>query len=194
MEIYLSIKHLRDVESKILWIKYIGNIDILAGMFAGGNAILNDDKFTMGFKKLGIKLYLNEFESIDDIKMKFETNKDLIKYIYYNNIDKNAIDEQKITELDDYKALWIKNQNDNNYNLYKFKDTNFIKGLIYICDLFGFSWLSYIYGKPFDANGNTYTIPGYLENSPKNVLSYIDDYNDDENDDETIYQHKDEDD
>jgi len=192
MEIFLSIKNLRNTDYKIVWTKYIDNIDILSGMLAGGNAILNDNKFTMGFKKLGIKIYLNESESIDDITMKFETTKDLIKYIYYYNIDKNLIDDQRITELDDYKGLWIKNNN-NNYNLYKFTDTNFIKGLIYICDLFGFNWVSYIYGKPFDSNGNMYNIPGYLENTPKNVLSNINDYNDDDNDDETIYQHKDED-
>ena len=192
MEIFLSIKNLRNTDYKIVWTKYIDNIDILAGMLAGGNAILNDNKFTMGFKKLGIKIYLNESESIDDITMKFETTKDLIKYIYYYNIDKNLIDDQRITELDDYKGLWIKNNN-NNYNLYKFTETNFIKGLIYICDLFGFNWVSYIYGKPFDSNGNMYNIPGYLENTPKNVLSNINDYNDDDNDDETIYQHKDED-
>jgi|688.fasta_scaffold244523_2 hypothetical protein len=193
MEIYLGIKSLRDTEYKISWSKTVYNIDVLAGIIAGGNAMITDSRFVIGFKRLGIKLYMQEDETYDDFKKLFYSDTDITNYIYYYNINKDEIYNQPVSELDDYKGLWVKNQN-NNYNLYKFKDTNFIKGLIYICDLFGFSWLSYIDGKPFDANGNTYTIPGYLENTPKNVLSYIDDYDDDDNDDETIYQHKEEDD
>ena len=193
MEIYLGIKSLRDTDYKISWSKTVYNIDVLAGIIAGGNAMTTDSRFSFGLKKIGVRIYMQEDETYDDFKKLFYSDTDITNYIYYYNIDKDEIYNQPVSELDDYKGLWVKNQN-NNYNLYKFKDTNFIKGLIYICDLFGFSWLSYIDGKPFDANGNTYTIPGYLENTPKNVLSYIDDYDDYDNDDETIYQHKEEDD
>jgi hypothetical protein len=193
MDIYLGIKSLRDTDYKIYWSKTVYNIDILAGMIAGGNAMTTDSRFSFGLKKIGVKIYMQEDETDDDFKKLFYSDTEIIDYIYYNNIDKDEISNQPVSELDDYKGFWVKNQN-NNYNLYKFTNTNFIKGLIYICDLFSLSWLSYIDGKPFDANGNMYNIPGYLESLPRNVLPYINDDDNDDNDDETIYQHKEEDD
>ena len=195
MNIYLCVKNFIDEDYKIVWKQDVKDEDVLGGMVAGGNAVVLDSCFILGLKNIGVKIYKNDDESYDDITKVFGASIDVSSYIYYMDINIDDLDTYPITELqeNDY-AFWIKNGTKDKYNLYKFNNINFIKGIIYICELLKLNWLEYIYDRPFNYKGDKFNIPGILFNNPPPTINTpIDDENDLEDDgDETFLNHKEE--
>lgn len=155
-----------------IWDILLSDVNLIAGICAGAQGILFELLLTQGQK-----YYISTDANISNYRLLHEYRADFIP----------SASQGKITQG---YGVWLRSYALYRYNLYHFSDSSFLQGIISICNYFQVDFRNYLYGLPFDANANLYTLNGY------NLLPYSisqdireDPYADEEDwDDENIIQ------
>lgn len=164
-----SILYFKKNNSVIWSIKY--NLETIAGCIAASLPVLADMDDAGGH-------YMDTDTNID-------------YFLAYNNVPEEAINYKSPQFLQDKEyGLWIRSENGFDYNLYRFKTSAFIQGIISVCNLFSIDFRDYIYGLPFDKNGQTYYFNNYSMVPPVLYSDAIDldDVEEEEEDNENLIQ------
>lgn len=152
-----------------IWSKEVGDTELIAGMLAAAAPIMDD---------LDNEYYL-------------DTSADISYYRVINSVDENGI--YRYTSFyppEGIFFIWMRSSVAYEYSLYAFGSDKFFKGIISICNHFAVDFRNYIYGLPYDNNGNQYSIAGY-ELIPYSVVWTVpdlDDIEEQEKDDENIIE------
>lgn len=151
-----------------IWTKEYDEIELIAGILAGGTAIMDD---------------------MDD-NYYMDTTADISDYRVINSVDEETV--YKYTTFyppPEIFFIWIRTTQ-YEYSLYAFSTDKFLQGLISICNHFEVDFRNYIYGLPYDTNGLQYGIEGY-ELVPYSVVwtaPQLDDVEEQEKDNENIIE------
>jgi hypothetical protein len=166
---------------KILWNITLNNIELVAGMLAGGIGIMED---------------LNRSLSDNKITYCFDSSTDVSSFRKSNNISEDDILYNTYnTLIPGQYGIWLKGSKRFYYNYYIFQTNKFFQGIISICNAFGVDFRDYIYGFPFDVKGNKYALGGYAMTSSQVGLDVpdLDDVEEENRDNENAIEllHKD---
>lgn len=182
MEHYLPTKYkiffIEETSKKIIWDLELNNIELLAGMLAVGIGIADDlNDGAAGAVKHG-NYYIDSDADVSSFR--------LVKDVTEDKIRDNTSGRLKLGEY----GLWMKGSRQFHYNLFVFKTNYFFQGIISICNAFQVDFRNYIYGFPFDGNGNQYSLANYVM-APYQIgqdAFDLDDIEQEEADDENIIE------
>jgi hypothetical protein len=128
--------------SKELWNIDVGDLEVLAGMLALGVSVLQD----------------NDSDFFGEYYL--QSDSDCSEYRVAVNIREQDIPTITKSKLESgYYFLWL--VFGDYYNLFRFKTSKFIQGLISMADSFQVDFRDYIYGFPVDSQGKKYALAGY---------------------------------
>lgn len=161
-------------DGKVIWSRETDNIEILAGMLAVGLCISYDLN-----QKNPNKVYI--FSSETDVRQYR-----LLSYIPISELTHRS---SNILHEGEY-GLWLISDIPYYYHLYRFTEPEFIQGMLFICDYFKMEIREYVYGVPFDLDGNHYYIPNRLNPTYNYNIQAPDFYDTDEerHDDENVLE------
>ena len=127
-------------KDQVLWNKSYHHPEIVAGMIAASISILPKDHI-------------------------LSTDTDIKQYRLKTGITLDSLDELTDNSLNDldknWKALWVRSYNNGYFDLYKFKTSHFIQGIITFCNSANIDFRDVIHMPIFDSNQITYTLNGY---------------------------------
>lgn len=157
-----------------IWELYVDDIELLAGMLAGGIGIMDD---------------LNA--SSNSIEYYIDSDADVSTYRLLNDVPEEMLRSSSVGRLGDNEyGIWLKGSKRFVYSLYVLKTNKFFQGIVSICNAFQVDFRNYLYGFPFDKYGNQYALSGYV--MAPNLIAVdapdIDDIEEEEEDDENINQ------
>jgi len=155
-----------------IWSIDLDDIELLAGMLAGSVGILSDlNAGTGGY-------YL-------------DSNADVSSYRLASEISEYDIKNNVTIYLEEGQfGVWLKGQRRSHYGLYVFRTNSFFQGFVSICDTFQVDFRDYLYGYPFDHNGDRYIMSNYVM-VPYTIVQDAFDFDDiepEEADDENIIE------
>lgn len=162
----------RDSKTRI-WDDEVNNIELLAGMLAVGMGIIDDINHNKH-----LVYYLDSDTDVSSFRLVSNSPEDEVR--------NNTIDKLNVGEY----GLWIKSSERFHYNLFRFQTNYFFQGIISICNAFHVDFRNYIYGFPFDMNGNLYALSGYVM-APDQIgqdAPDLDDIDEEEASDENIIE------
>jgi hypothetical protein len=135
------------------WSLTIDNTELIAGLLAGGMAILEQINHNIN----------NEPNSFShNLEYYFDSNIDVSSFCLLSNIAEDEIPDKSVGQIKgDNLGIWMKSSSRFYYNLYVYRTDKFIEGVYSICNAFNIDYLTCIYELPFDANYRQYKLPGY---------------------------------
>ena len=143
------------IDRSPIWSIEVNDIELVAGMLAGGLGIMDD----LNYETKGITYYLDSDADVSEFRLINAISEEEIP----NNMCKNKYDnERKICIGNNEYGIWMNSGIRFLYSLYRFKKASFFQGIISICNAFGVDFRNYIFGIPFDINGNQYVLSGYV--------------------------------
>lgn len=146
-----------------LWSIVINDIEIVAGMLAAGTGILDDLNYT----SIQSTTHIYSLDSNADVSQFRLINSVAEESIGQSMCDKFVCNEADICGVNSnrikpgYFGIWMNSGIRFYYTLYAFRTPAFFQGIISMCGAFGVDFRNYIYGLPFDENGNQYALSGY---------------------------------
>lgn len=198
-----------------MWSIQIDDIELLAGMLAAGAGIMDDLNNETNFNiersfipPVGAPISLvNRQDEHKHVQYYLDSEADVSTFRLVNGITEDLINENTYgkrplgSSTGDSKAisgkiepgcygLWMHSGKRFHYSLYTFRKASFFQGIISICNTFQVDFRNYIYGLPFDIDGNQYALGGYVMTPYQ--FGYdapdLDDIEDEEADDENIIE------
>lgn len=129
-----------------IWSLDVENLELLAGMLAAGLGIMDDLNASTGDSTyhLGSNADVSRFRLLHDIP------EEAVRYNTFNKIQSG------------YYGIWLKGSKRFYYSLYTFQTNAFFQGIVSICNKFGVDFRDYLYGFPFDNQGNQYALANYV--------------------------------
>jgi len=172
----------------VIWSLRISDIELLAGMLAAGVGIMDD------------------VNSEGDGKYYVDSNVDVSSFRLINEVPEQDIAGSSCTKmkcdttgtkcgrfiklLPKQYGIWMKSGIRFRYNLFIFKKASFLQGIISMCNAFQVDFRNYIFGLPFDENGNQQAMSNYV--LAQYLISIdvpdLNDIEDEEMDDENIIE------
>jgi hypothetical protein len=148
-----------DVDKIPVWTIELNDIELVAGMLAGGAGIMDD----LNYETKGATYYI-------------DSNADVSHFRLVNSIPEERIPENTCGKIacnngtcnvlgcpePGQYGLWMNSGKRFYYSLYAFRKPSFIQGVISICNTFKVDFRNYIFGLPFDGNGNQYALGDYI--------------------------------
>jgi hypothetical protein len=178
MESYLTTKYkfflIEKNSGEMIWNLEVDNIELLAGMLAAGMGIMDDLNFETKYGNY----YLDSDADVSSFR--------LVNDIVEDEIRNNSAGRLRLGQY----GLWMKSNKQFYYSLYAFETNYFFQGIVSICNSFEVDFRNYVYGFPFDGNGNQYSLLGYVL-APYQVgqdAPDLDDIEAEEADDENIIE------
>lgn len=161
-------------ENTIIWSMKLFNIELVAGFLAASVPVIYDLN----------KPLKSETYNID-------TNADLSSFLVFNDIFEEEIKSLMSQQFRPNKYyIWLRGSKPYHYCLYGFQTNRFFQGVISMCNSCDVDFRNYIYGFPFDSQGNQYALSGYV--MADNKLGYdafdLDDVDEEERDNENIIE------
>lgn len=154
-----------NIPDEIVWSLQLDNPELVAGMLAAGMGIMDD---------------LN-FEQNTSYYIDSDADVSLFRRVTEVTEDKILSSMCGVLKSGEY-GLWMKGGKRFYYSLYIFHTPAFFQGVVTICNAFGVDFRNYIYGLPFDGNGNQYAFGGFVM-TPYQVGQDAPDLDDDDFDD-----------
>jgi len=169
-----------------IWSIEVNDIELVAGMLAGGLGIVND----INHETRDITYYIDSDADVSSFRLVNNIPEEEIP----NNTcgvacNKNVCNLLGCPQTGEY-GLWMNSGTRFHYSLYTFRKASFFQGIISICHAFSVDFRNYLFGLPFDANGNQYALSGYVmtfdqigQDAPD-----LDDIDEEEKDNENIIE------
>lgn len=164
----------------IIWSQELNNIEVVAGMMAGGLALL-ERMNNLGSSKNRKNYY-------------FYTDADTTKFRIIDSVPNTQIkhlsNETLINNNNYNYYVWLNSGNLYLYSLYGYNSSDFFQGILSICKACERDVRDIVYGFPFDNRGIRYEIDGYHEisNDVAQDAPDLDDVSEEEKDDENIIE------
>ena len=175
------------VDKDPIWSIELDDIELVAGMLAGGAGIMDD----LNYETKDVTYYMDSDADVSEFRL---VNSIPEEEIPENTCGKISCDENVCYVLGCPKpgryGLWMHSGKKYYYSLYTFRKSSFFQGIISICNSFGVDFRNYIYGLPFDGEGNQYALHNYIM-TPYQMGQDAPDLNDideEEKDDENIIE------
>lgn len=174
-------------DNTAIWSIKVDDIELVAGMLAGGLAIMDD----VNYNEKGVTYYIDtdvdvsDFRLVNSIREEEIPNNTCAK-ILCNNTVCNILNCPQSGQY----GLWMNSGRRFYYSLYTFRKSSFFQGIISICNAFGVDFRNYIFGLPFDRDGNQYALSNYVM-TPYQIAQDapdLDDIDEEEKDDENIIE------
>lgn len=157
-----------------IWSVELDDIELLAGMLAGSVGIISD---------------LNQNDAIGGYYL--DCDADISSYRLAAEISEYDIKNKIVVYLEEGQfGVWLKGERRSHYGLYVFQTNSFFQGFVSICNTFEVDFRDYLYGYPFDRNGDLYIMSNYVM-VPYNIVQDafdLDDLEAEEADDENIIE------
>lgn len=129
-----------------IWSLSVNDLELVAGMLAASLGIMSD---------------LNDERK--DTFYYVDSDTDVSEFRLLDNIPETSITNNTCGILSQGQyGLWMHSGQRFNYSLYGFRRPAFFQGIISICHSFGVDFRNYIFGMPFDGNGNQYSLSDYV--------------------------------
>jgi len=134
------------ITREVLWSLQSSNLELIAGMLAAGAGIMDDTN------------YIN-----DKTQYYVDSNADVSSFRIVDSIREEDINSNLCGKLlPGQRGIWLHSGTRFYYSLYGFRTAYFFQGIISICNSFGVDFRNYIYGLPFDGEGNQYALSDYV--------------------------------
>jgi len=150
----------KDTDNIPIWSMEINDIELVAGILAAGLGIMDD----LNNGTSGITYYIDSNTDVSDFRLINSISEEEIPNNTCNKIKCNPQGVCNILgcpEPGQY-GLWMNSGTRFYYSLYSFRKPSFFQGIITICNAFGVDFRNYIFGLPFDGDGNQYALAGYV--------------------------------
>lgn len=166
-----------------VWSKNIDDEELLAGMLAVSIPLLTKTNQ----KKERHHKYILKTSSPGISKYRLINNVDVDSIPYIGNVE--TVAKYHNNNNENIYGIWLSSGNIDEYHLYMFSSSKFIQGIISLCYAFNIvDFRQFIYGYPFDYNGNNYKLPGYILNpfDYQVMVPDLDDVEEEESDNEML--------
>jgi len=141
-----------------IWRLDLHDVELLAGMLACGMAIV--------------------FNSKERDTHSLETDSDVSAYRLLCNVAEDDLSLASVNKLavGEY-GLWLRGTREYHYSLFRFRSASFFQGVISICHSYKVDFRNYMYGYPFDKEGNQFALNNYVM-TPYQIVQVVYDLND----------------
>ena len=156
-----------------IWELDLNDIELLAGMLAVGMGIMDDINFDSP-----TSYYVDSDADVSSFRLLSDVQEDQLELYSINRLQQNQY------------GIWLKGSRRFVYSLYAFRTDKFFQGIVSMCNSFNVDFRNYIYGFPFDKDGNQYALANYVM-APNRMASDAVDFDDqefEEQDDENIIE------
>lgn len=161
MYMWLGIESYVDSE---IWHLEVNNVELLAGMLAVGMAIVGE----LNRKEEQEAQYIDEtsstiiqFKPKESKRYYLDSDTDVTAYRLVADVSEEDMQKYLINLSPGIYAVWINSEQLYHYSLYIFTRAEFLQGVVSVANNFSVDFRNYIYGVPFDGNGNQYILNGY---------------------------------
>lgn len=176
-----------NIDKNPLWSMEINDIELVAGILAGSAGIIDD----LNYETKGITYYIDSDADVSNFRL---VNSIPEEEIPGNTCGKIACSNGTCNVLGcpepGQYGIWMNSGKKFHYSLYAFRKASFFQGIVTICNAFGVDFRDYIFGLPFDAEGNQYALSGYVMTSYQigQDAPDLNDVEEEEKDDENIIE------
>lgn len=157
---------------RVIWELYLDDIELLVGMLAVGTGIIED----LNASSTRERYYVDSDADVSLFRLLPDVPEDIVRSSSAGQIKPG------------YYGIWLKGMKRFHYSLYTFRTNSFFQGIVSMAATFNVDFRNYLYGFPFDMNGNQYALSGYIMTSDQVGVDApdLDDIEEEEEDDENI--------
>lgn len=162
------------LQAQPVWTDAYDDMELVAGLLAAGTSLVNTINSSLRQSQYAV-----------------ESNMDLNPFLVHRNVREDDLNKTSCNALNrgEY-GVWLQSARVGSYDLYRFRNTSFLQGMVSMFTAFQVDFRDYLWGLPFNSQLKKLIMYGYIMTSDQMAIDTpdLDDVDEEDADNENIIE------